>query len=190
MAGPTFCVPARPRRILAGGAVLVALLLPAASHAQLAAGRRAPGAPAPQPLTRTDPVAFTADEVQYDRDNAVVTATGNVEAWQNDNILRADKITFDRNTNVAAATGHVVMVQPDGQVLFSDYAELTEGLRDGVLRGMRALLAENGRLVANGARRTDGKINELSRAVYTTCNLCAADPTRPPLWQIRARAAV
>ena len=190
MAGPTFCVPARPRRILAGGAVLVALLLPAASHAQLAAGRRAPGAPAPQPLTRTDPVAFTADEMQYDRDNAVVTATGNVEAWQNDNILRADKITFDRNTNVAAATGHVVMVQPDGQVLFSDYAEVTQGLRDGVLRGMRAILAENGRLVANGARRTDGKINELSRAIYTTCNLCEADPTKPALWQIRARSAV
>ncbi len=71
-------------------------------------------------------------------------------------VLRADRITFDRNTNVAAATGHVVMVQPDGQVLFADYAELTQGLRDGVLRGMRAILAENGKLVANGARRTDG----------------------------------
>ncbi len=181
----------RLRRRLAGGAALAALLLAAPrAHAQSAIGRSTPGAPAPQPLTRTDPVAFTADEVQYDRDNAVVSATGNVEAWQNDNILRADKITFDRNTNVAAATGHVVMVQPDGQVLFSDYAELTEGLRDGVLRNLRAILAENGRLAANGARRTDGKINELSRAVYTTCNLCAADPAKPPLWQIRARSAV
>ena len=182
------------RRRLAGGvapaAVLVALLAAAPAQAQFASLRRAPGAPPAAPVNRSDPVAFTADEVQYDRDNAVVSASGNVEAWQNDNVLRADKITFDRNTNVAAASGHVVIVQPDGQVLFSDYAELTEGLRDGVLRGMRALLAENGRLVANGARRTDGKINELSRAVYTTCNLCAADPTRPPLWQIRARAAV
>ncbi len=175
---------------LSGGAVLAAMVLAVPAHAQFASPRRAAGTPAPQPLTRTDPVAFTADEVQYDRDNAVVSASGNVEAWQNDNILRADKITFDRNTNVAAASGHVVIVQPDGQVLFSDYAELTEGLRDGVLRGMRAILAENGRLVANGARRTDGKINELSRAIYTTCNLCAADPTKPPLWQIRARSIV
>ncbi|HEY0204544.1 MAG TPA: LPS assembly protein LptD [Acetobacteraceae bacterium] len=193
MAGtiPPLAAPAaRLRRCLAGGAALAALTLAPAAQAQFAAPRRIPGAAAPQPLTRTDPVAFTADEVQYDRDNAVVSATGNVEAWQNDNILRADKITFDRNTNVAAASGHVVIVQPDGQVLFSDYAELTEGLRDGVLRGMRAILAENGRLVANGARRTDGKINELSRAIYTTCNLCAADPTKPPLWQIRARSIV
>jgi len=193
MAGtiPSLAAPAARLRLrLAGGVALAAMVLAVPAHAQFAAPRRAPGAPAPQPLTRTDPVAFTADEVQYDRDNAVVSASGNVEAWQNDNILRADKITFDRNTNVAAASGHVVIVQPDGQVLFSDYAELTEGLRDGVLRGMRAILAENGRLVANGARRTDGKINELSRAIYTTCNLCAADPTKPPLWQIRARSIV
>jgi LPS-assembly protein len=81
-------------------------------------------------------------------------------------------------------------MEPDGQVVFSDYAELTEGMRDGVLRNMRAILAENGKLAANGARRTGGQINELSRAVYSTCNLCALDPSKPPLWQLRAYSAV
>lgn len=167
------------------------LWLASPASAQIPGPRRTPaGQPAATPVNQTDPVAFTADEVQYDRDNALVTATGNVEAWQNDHILRADKITFDRNTNVAAATGHVTIIEPDGQVLFSDYAELTEGMREGVLRGMRAILAENGKLVANGARRVEGKINEMSRAVYTTCDLCKTDPTRPPKWQIRARSAV
>ena len=77
-------------------------------------------------------MAFTADEVSYDRDHGLVTATGNVEAWQNDHIIRADKVTFDRNTDVVAAVGHVTMIEPDGQVLFSDYAELTQGMREGV----------------------------------------------------------
>jgi LPS-assembly protein len=141
------------------------------------------------PIDRNQPVAFTADDFQYDRNAGIVTATGHVEAWQNDHVLRADKITFDRNTNVAAASGNVVMVEPDGQVLFADYAELTQGMREGVLRDMRALLAENGKLAANGARRVDGKINELTHAVYTTCDLCKTDPTKPPLWQIRALTA-
>ena len=175
--------------LVVGTLVCAAILQPATAQV-----RRVPGGPPPQPITRTDPVTFTADRLDYDRDKQVVTATGNVEAWQRDNILKADRITFDRTTNVAAATGNVVMVQPDGQVIFSDYAELTEGLRDGVLKGMRALLAENGRLVANSARRVTGErggeLNELSRAVYTTCNLCKDDPTRPPLWQIRARSAI
>ena len=176
---------ARALRLLALSGLLAGLALPAAAQfASLGASRTGP------PLSRTEPVTFTADSVQNDRDAGIVTASGHVEAWQNDHVLRADKVTFDRNTNVAAASGHVVMVEPDGQVVFSDYAELTQGMRDGVLRGMRAILAENGRLASNGARRTEGKINELSRAVYSTCNLCKRDPDKPPLWQLRAYKAV
>ena len=142
------------------------------------------------PIAADKPVTFTADAVEYDQDRALVIASGHVEAWQNDRVMRADKIIFDRNTNVAAATGNVVLLEPDGQVVFSDYAELGEGMKDGVLRGMRAVLAENGKLAANGARRTEGKINELSRIVYSTCDLCKNDPTKAPLWQIRALDAV
>ncbi len=137
-----------------------------------------------------EPVTFSADQVEYDRDNALVIARGHVEAWQNDHVLRADQITFDRNTGVAAATGHVVLLEPDGEVLFADYAEMSNNMSDGILKDMRALLQQNGRLAANGAQRTGGQINELSKVVYSTCNLCAKDPSRPPLWQIRAASAV
>ncbi len=169
------------RALLAGAAVALAgAVTPAA--AQLGGL----GGAAQEPLSRNEPVTFTADQVQYDRDNAIVSASGHVEAWQGNYVLRADRVTFDRNTDVAAASGNVVLVEPDGKVLFADYAELTQGMREGVLRGMRAILAENGKLAANGARRVEGKVNELSHAVYTTCNLCKTDPTKPPLWQLRA----
>jgi LPS-assembly protein len=141
-------------------------------------------------VNRNDPVTFSADEVDYDKEKALVTASGHVEAWQNGHVMRADKITFDRNSGVAAATGHVVLLEPDGEVMFADYAEMQNNLNDGILKDMRALLQQNGRLAANGAQRTGGQINELSKVVYTTCNLCANDPTRPPLWQIRASSAV
>ena len=142
---------------------------------------------AAEPVTGNQPVTFQADSVTYDKANGLVAADGHVEAWQNDHVLRADRVTFDRNTNVMAAYGHVVIVEPDGQVLFADYAELTQGMRDGVLIGMRALMAQNARMAANGARRTDGKINEMTRGVYSTCNVCAQHPNEPPLWEIRAR---
>ena len=139
-----------------------------------------------QPLSGNEPVTFQADSVSYDKQHGLVSADGHVEAWQNDHVLRADRVTFDRNTNVAAAYGHVVIVEPDGQVLFADYAELTQGMRNGVLTGMRALLEQNGRLAANGARRTDGKLNEMSRGLYSTCNICAEHPDQPVLWDLRA----
>ncbi|MEJ0018017.1 MAG: LPS assembly protein LptD [Acetobacteraceae bacterium] len=168
-------------------ALLLLVAVTAAARAQLGS-LAATGSQQQGP--RDQPVTFTADAVTYDRENALVIADGNVEAWQGDHVLRADRITFDRNTGVAAARGNVALLEADGQVLFADYAELTQDMKNGVLRDMRAILAENGRLAANGARRTDGQINELSRVVYSTCNLCAEDPTRAPLWQIRALSAV
>jgi LPS-assembly protein len=39
-------------------------------------------------------------------------------------------------------------------------------------------------------RRTGGLLNELSRVVYSSCDLCKSDPTHPPLWQIKAASAV
>ncbi len=137
-------------------------------------------------VSGNQPVTFKSDSVTYDKAHGLVIATGHVEAWQNDHILRADRITFDRNTNVAAAHGHVVIVEPDGQILFAAYAELTGGMRNGVMTALRALLAENARLAANGARRIEGKLNVMSRGVYTACNVCADHPEAPPLWQLRA----
>lgn len=139
---------------------------------------------------RDAPVYYQSDTVEYDRDRGLVTLTGHVEFWQGARMLLADKVTYDRNSGVAAAIGRVVLLEDDGQTVFAEYAELSQGMKDGVMAGMRALLADNGRLAANGARRTDARVNELSRAVYSTCDLCPSDPSRAPLWQLRARTVI
>ncbi len=135
------------------------------------------------------PVTFTADEVEYDRDRALVTARGRVEAFQGERILRADEFTYDRNSGVATARGNVQLLEADGQVVFADSAVLSNRMRDGVIDGLRALLAQNGRMAAAGARRTDGEIIDLARVSYSSCNSCERDPLAPPLWQLRARVA-
>ena len=157
-----------------------------AAHAQFAATK--PGSL--QQPSKDQPVFYQSDNAEYDRDNGIVTLTGHVEIWQGDRDLRAEKVTYDRNTGVAAAAGHVVLLEPDGQVVFGDYAELTQGMRDGIISNMRAQLAANGKLAANGARRIDARVNELSRAIYSSCNACKEHPEEPMLWDLRARSAV
>jgi LPS-assembly protein len=142
------------------------------------------------PVSKDEPVTFTADEVEYDRENNMVTARGHVEVWQAGRIVRADQMSFNRQTGVVVAIGNVVMMQPDGQVLFAEYAELNRDMSEGILKTVRGLMANNGKLAANGMRRTGGLLNELSRVVYTACDLCKQDPTRPPLWEVRAASAV
>jgi LPS-assembly protein len=173
------------RRWLRALLLMLATLGPLTARAQMSAisGPRAP-------VSQNQPVTFTADQVEYDREHGLVTARGHVEAWQNDHVLRADTVTFDRNTGVMAAQGHVVLLEPDGQTLFADYAEMNQGMKDAVLKDMRAILAQNARLAANGARRYGGQINEMDKVVYSTCNLCKTDPSRPLEWQLKADKAV
>lgn len=141
------------------------------------------------PINRNAPVTFRADQVEYQQNQQLVSATGHVEAWQDGRVLRADQVTFNRRTGIAIARGHVTVIEPDGQVLYADAAELTQNMRDGILNAIRARLPQNGRLAANGGRRTGGVLNSLSKVVYSTCNLCKKNPTRPPLWQIHASNA-
>ncbi len=166
--------------------VLLAVLLPPPAHAQPSIFSAGPG----QQFSNTEPVTFLADKLSYDRNTGVVTATGHVQAWQTGHVLQADKATYNRNTGITIATGHVVLLEPDGQVLFSDRAQLSKGMLNAVLTGMSVRLPQNARLIANGGRRTGGQINDLARAVYSTCNLCAKNPTAPPLWQITASRVV
>jgi LPS-assembly protein len=164
-------------------AVIALLFLPAATHAQL--GIPGIGSPA----SSDEPVTFTAEEVIFDQNADTVMARGRVEAWQGQRVLRADRFSYNRATGVATADGNVVLIEPDGQVLFADRAELSGGMRDAVLEGLRGLLAANARVAAAGGRRTGGRIMDLARVVYSPCNLCPDDPSRPPLWQLRARIA-
>ncbi len=141
------------------------------------------------PASSGAPVSFTADQVSYDKPTNIVTATGHVHAVQNGQSLFADKIVIDRNTDMATATGHVILIQPAGDTVFANEAVLTQGMKNAVMDGVSTRLAQNARMIANGARRTNDQIDELSKVVYSACNLCKDDPTAPPIWQIHARRA-
>ena len=46
---------------------------------------------------------------------------------------------------------------------------------------------DDSRLAGNFARRTEGTLTVLDRAVYTACKPCEEDPDRkPPIWAIKA----
>jgi LPS-assembly protein len=140
--------------------------------------------------TNNTPVLVTADELQYDQDLGLTVARGHVELSQNDQILLADTVTYNQRTDTVTASGHVSLVQPTGDVAFADFMELRDNFRDGFIKDIRLLLSDRSRLAANSARRAAGSRTEMRRGVYSPCELCAQDPTRPPVWQIKAEQIV
>ena len=141
-------------------------------------------------LDGSAPVVLRADDVAYDSRQGIVIATGNVEVAQNNRILFADRITFDKQTNTVKASGNVSLLEPTGEVLFAEEVELTDEMKEGVMRDIRIILTDNSRMAANGAVRSGGYRTEMRQAVFSPCKLCPDNPDAAPLWQLKAARVV
>ncbi|HYM29836.1 MAG TPA: LPS assembly protein LptD [Candidatus Cybelea sp.] len=135
---------------------------------------------------RQAPVLLKADEVTYDEDHDTVTARGHVEMSQSERVLLADTVSYNRKTGIVTASGNVSVMQPSGDVIFADYVELTDQMKDGFIKDVRILLSDNARLAGNSATRVNDNITTVDRAVYSPCEVCKDHPDHPPLWQVKA----
>lgn len=155
-------------------------------------GAAAQDAPPETPALGQDgkPALISADSITYDERLGIVTARGRVEISQGGRVLVSDVISYNTNSDVVIATGNVALIEPSGDTIFAEYMEVTGDLREGFVRDIRMLLADQSRMAAAGGVRTGGDRIELSRTVYSPCALCAEDPTRAPLWQVKADRVV
>jgi LPS-assembly protein len=157
---------------------LAAALLLAALLARPAAAQQSPFTEAP--------ALIAADQITYDENLSIVTASGNVEMAQNDRVLLADTVSYNLKTNVVTASGNISLLEPGGNVVFADFVELTDNMAEGFIRNIRVLLADHSRLAAASGLRTGGNTTVFKKGVFSPCELCRDDPTRAPLWQLKA----
>ena len=163
---------------------LAPLMLLAASHEDAAAQLPTDNLVEPS----DSPAVITAEELLFDEELGIIIARGNVEISQDDRLLRADEGVYNRRTDVVAATGNVVLVEPTGEVLFLEYAELQGDLAEGFIDRIGILFPDDSRLAANSGVRREGEITRVERAIYTPCALCEEDVAGDgrPIWRIRA----
>ncbi len=137
-----------------------------------------------------DTVHLIADEVGYDQDLGVYVARGHVQVRRGDKTALADTVAYNERTKRITATGHVSILEPTGDTMFGDYIDISDDFSNGAFDGFRALMADKSRLAANKATKLDKTHTDFDHAVYTPCQPCKDDPTRVPLWQIKARDAL
>lgn len=174
--------------LLTGSALPFALFMGVPAAAQDLQDR--PVAPPPsEGAAPTDPnqVRFSADQLEYDINADIVTATGEVRMFREGERLRADKVTWNRKTGKVLATGNIAITNPQGDIAYGDQIELTDSLKDGVVNDMLVVLEQGGRLAAvKGMREADGTIN-LDRAAYTPCAVETSEGCpKEPSWKITA----
>jgi LPS-assembly protein len=167
------------RRVIPAAAAAFAVLLALPAAAQDAPPRQAA-------FPQSGEVLMQADELAYDRETGIVTASGNVELAYGERVLLADRVTYDEKTGVVKADGNVSLLDPQGDVAFADQVVLRNEMRDGVIDTLRVLLSDNSRMAGSSVVRSGGNMTTLHRGVYSACDICEEKGQTKPLWQIKA----
>src|SRR5262245_47227327 len=139
-----------------------------------------------QTQNQTQIIEFSADQVIYDSDNDVVTATGAVRMNRDGNYLAADQVVWDRKSDQVRAQGNVVVLTPQGDKLIGENVVLNDTLREGTVQNLLVVLESGGRIAAARGIRS-GDLTTLENAVYSPCPVTS--PTgcpRRPSWSITA----
>ena len=126
-----------------------------------------------------------AVEVDYDYNNQRVSAVGSVQLYYNGTSVEADKVIYDQKTKRLRAEGNVRMTDADGKVTYANLLDLSDDYRDGFVDSLRVDTADETRIAASRADRTEGNYNVFQNGVYTACAPCRDNPKKPPLWQVK-----
>jgi len=137
-------------------------------------------------VDESKPVLYYADSQTYDRDLGILILKGHVEFNHEGTVLEAEYVTYSESADLVTASGNVRIRQPNGDVHFAEYVELTGDMKEGIVLQIRALLQDDSKLAALEGRKFEDR-EELDQAVYTPCELCG---DKPPTWQINAKRAV
>ncbi len=142
------------------------------------------------PLT-AGAMLLQADTVTYNRETKTVEASGHVEATYGEDVLLADKLTYYQEEDRVVADGNISLIQEGGNILFADHIELTDQMREGVITAFSVLMEKYGRIASSSARRRDGRKHELTRVVFSTCDVCdSKGNAKTPLWRVKAVRAI
>lgn len=135
------------------------------------------------PATAQTPATLVADGVRIEA-GSVLVAQGNVEVLQGTTRLRATQVTYDRSKGALNITGPITLTDDRGTVVLADSAALSDDLRQGLLTSASMVLDRQLQIAAAQIERIDDRQTVLRRAVASSCQVCATNPT--PLWEIRA----
>lgn len=148
-------------------------------------------APSPRIDTSADAATLLADRVVLTGPRSLM-AEGEVIIWYHGRRLVASRVSYDGAADRVRVEGPIHLSTPADRgtareaVLIADSADLDQGLRDGILRGARLVLAREMQMAASAARIEDqGRRVVLDHVVASSCQVCAENPV--PLWEIRAR---
>jgi LPS-assembly protein len=146
--------------------------------------------PAIPPVPPNTPMLVQADEMQYDYANDTVAAVGHVQIYYGGSTIEANKVIYDQKTKRLRAEGNARLTEANGRISYGQVINLTDDYRDGFVDSLHVEAPDDTRYAAERADRAQGNITVMQNGVYTACEPCKDNPSKPPEWQIKAERII
>lgn len=141
-----------------------------------------------------------ADQLSFNKQQNLLTATGHVKIYYNGNYVTCDKLYYNKNTQQILAIGNVTLIDNKKNVIYSDKIDLSKNLNSGFIDNIKAKTTENTYFSSNNAKRLEnGNVTIFNEATYTACKSCDFNNNRACennselnqiLWQIHAKKII
>ena len=129
-------------------------------------------------------IYFSADEMETDEANAVITAVGNVIVTRGNMELVCDRLWYDQKKDIIVAEGNAILTEADGSVLYTDRIMLSERMKRADVNKVKVIMRDESRIWADTFVKKTNDNKQMRNASYTACDVCQG---KSPLWQIDAR---
>ena len=130
-----------------------------------------------------------ADEMVYNQDAKTVSANGHVRVLYKGKILEADRVVYNQGEQQIFAEGHARLTEVDGSVVRAQRFEFTDEFKAGFIESLQYDTTDQTHMSAPRAEHVND-FTVFNKGTYTACEACSDNPSRPRLWQVRAKRVI
>lgn len=136
-------------------------------------------------LSKTEPIDFEADNMDYNIKTNTLTASGNVVLKQNQIKMTTDKIFYNKSSDTVSVPDPVHITFPDGTKSVVNQMTIYPQKSEAVAQTLTGEFTDGSHLAAEKITTTEnGNLIVMENASYTPCSLCEG---KAPLWQVEAK---
>jgi len=133
---------------------------------------------------------MTADELIYDNDKELVTASGNVQMEYDGFYVVANRVSYNQKTRRVKAFGNVEILERGGNRIYAQEIDITDDFGQGFVNALRVETPDNTSIAAASAERFADQKSVFNHGIYTACEPCKEKPDQAPIWQIKAHKVI
>ena len=133
---------------------------------------------------------LSADTISKNEKNNTIIAEGNVSVNNKQYKLKADEIIYFLKEKKIFAKGNVIIIEKNGNVIYAAEAELSNDLKNNIIKNLGVLLSDNTRLAASSAESIkDANKTIYNNVVFTKCKSCKEKSKDSIMWKLKAKKA-